>query len=76
MRLHPNPPRMITVVAAVALLVAGASLAWPVAQIVDLLEPVWKITTGFGLPPTKETGWLAMFVGDALLVAGCLVPGL
>ena len=76
MRLHPNPPRMITVVAAVALVVAGAALAWPVPQVVDLLEPVWAITRGFGLPPTAETGWLAMFAGDALLVAGCLVRGL
>jgi hypothetical protein len=67
---------MITVVVAVGLLIGGAALAWPVPQVVDLLEPVWKITSGFGLPATAETGWLALFAGDALLVAGCLVPGL
>ena len=67
---------MITVVVAAVLIVAGAALAWPVPQVVDLLRPVWDISRDYGLPPTAETGWLALFAGDALLVAGSLIPGL
>jgi hypothetical protein len=40
MRLHPNPPRLITVVVALALGVVGFILAWPVDQALPALEPI------------------------------------
>ena len=76
MRLHPNPPRLITVGIAIALAVIGLILALPIAQLVDLLKPVTDITAGFGLGPTAETGWLALFLSSALLVVGSLLPGI
>ena len=74
--LHPNPPRLVTVGAAVALLVVGAILGWPVTPLVDLLQPLESLLTPFGLGLTAETGYLALFAGNALLVAGSLLPGI
>ena len=74
--LHPNPPRLVTVGIAVALLVIGAILAWPVTALVDLLQPLESVLTPFGLGLTTETGYLGLFAGNALLVAGCLLPGI
>jgi hypothetical protein len=76
MRLHPNPPRLITVVVAIALAVVGVILALPLAPFVDVLKPVTDVTAGFGLGPTVETGWLALFVSSSLLVLGSLLPGI
>lgn len=75
-RLHPNPPRMITVVAAVALLVVGAVLALPIPMAVDLLAPVGTIVESFGIAFDAQLGYLALFAGNALLVAGSLLPGI
>ena len=76
MRLHPNPPRLITVVAAVALAVVGVVLAVPITPALELLAPVTDISAGFGLGATAETGWLALFVSSSLLVIGSLLPGI
>ena len=76
MRLHPNPPRLVTVVAAIALAVVGVILALPLAPLVEVLKPVTDVTAGFGLGPSVETGWLALFVSSSLLVIGSLVPGI
>jgi hypothetical protein len=74
--LHPNPPRLITVAIAVALLVVGAILALPIEAAVDLLAPIEPYTAGIGLPLDQKTGFLALFVGNALLVIGSLLPGI
>ena len=74
--LHPNPPRLITVAIAVALVVIGVVLALPVPVATDLLAPLGSILEPFGLGLDTTTGYLALFVGDALLVAGCLLPGI
>lgn len=76
MRLHPNPPRMVTVVLAIALAVVGVILAWPIAPAVSLLAPVGDITSGFGLGLTAETGYLCLLASSALLVAGSLLRGI
>ena len=75
-QLHPNPPRLITVGVAVALLVVGTILALPIAPAVDLLQPLDSIVRPFGLGLTTETGYLSLFAGNALLVAGSLLPGI
>jgi hypothetical protein len=74
--LHPNPPRLITVGIAVALLVLGAVVALPLPWAFDLLAPVWSIVESFGLTVDVQLGYLALFGGNALLVAGSLLPGI
>jgi hypothetical protein len=74
--LHPNPPRMVTVGIAVALLVVGVVLALPIPVAVDLLAPFSSILEPLGLGMTTDTGYLALFAGNALLVAGSLLPGI
>jgi hypothetical protein len=74
--LHPNPPRLITVGIAVVLLVIGAILALPIEPAVGLLAPLDGILARVGLPLDQQTGFLALFVGNALLVIGSLVPGI
>ncbi len=74
--LHPNPPRLITVGIAVALLVIGAILALPIEPALDLLAPLADLVARVGLPLNQQTGFLALFVGNALLVIGSLVPGI
>lgn len=67
---------MITVGAAVALLVIGAVLALPIPVAADLLTPLAGLLEPFGLDLGVETGYLALFAGNALLVAGSLLPGI
>ncbi len=76
MRLHPNPPRLVTVGIAIALAIAGLVLAVPITPALELLKPVTDISAGFGLGPTPDTGWLALFLSSALLVVGSLLPGI
>jgi hypothetical protein len=74
--LHPNAPRLITVAVSVALVAAGVVLALPIQSALDLLAPLKDALASFGLGLTRETGYLCLLGGNALLVAGCLVPGL
>ena len=74
--LHPNPPRLITVGIAVALLVVGLSATvFPIDIVSELLGTVWSFL-GFEIDITPEVGWLFLLLGDALLVAGSLLPGI
>ena len=89
--LNPNPPRLVTVVIAVALILVGLSATvFPldfvnagIGFVLDIAqEAVTSLSGGaFGLSLSgfeisTEIGWLAMFAGDALLVAGSLLPGI
>jgi len=76
MRLHPNPPRMITVGVAIALLVVGAILALPIEPALDLLAPLETFAGGYGLILDQQLGYLALFLGNVLLIAGSLLPGI
>ena len=76
MKLHPNPPRMVTVGLAVALAVVGVILAWPIEPAVSLLAPVADVARGIGLALNAETGYLCLFASSALLVAGSLLPAI
>jgi hypothetical protein len=76
MKLHPNPPRMVTVVLAVALGAVGLALAWPIGPAVSALGPVLDTVKGFGLAADAQLGYLCLFASSALLVAGSLLPGI
>jgi hypothetical protein len=82
--LNPNPPRMITVVIAAALILVGLSATvFPIDFVnaaVDAVMPMLQSgqfgvsISGFEI--TTEVGWLLLFAGDALLIAGSLLPGI
>jgi hypothetical protein len=73
---RPNPPRLVTVVIALALIVVGVSVTvFPldfVNQALDLVQS----TLGTDIQVTTEIGWLLLLAGDLLLVAGSLLPGI
>ena len=76
MRLHPNPPRMITVVLALALGAIGLAFALPIDQAVAVLDPVLDpVVSSVGLALDRELGYLCLFLCSGLLVVGSLVPG-
>jgi hypothetical protein len=66
----------VTVVIALALIVVGVSVTvFPldfVNQALDLVQS----TIGTDIQVTAEIGWLFLLVGDLLLVAGSLLPGI
>lgn len=74
--LNPNPPRMITVVIAIALILVGLSATVFPLDFVNAALDVVQDTIGTHLEVTTEVGWLSLFVGDALLIAGSLLPGI
>jgi hypothetical protein len=77
MRLHPNPPRLVTVALAVALGALGLVLALPIDAALPLVEPVLEpIVAAIGLNLDRELGYLCLFLSPSLLVAGSLVPGI
>jgi hypothetical protein len=74
--LHPNPPRLITVVIALALIVVGLSASvFPIDFVNQALDLVQQ-TIGTDIQVTTEMAWLFLLLGDALLVAGSLLPGI
>ena len=76
MRLHPNPPRMITVGVALALAIVGVILAWPIEPLVSLLAPVGDAAKELGLALDAQTGYLCLFGSSGLLIAGSLLPAI
>jgi hypothetical protein len=74
--MHPNPPRLITVVVALALIVIGISATIFPIDIVGELVAWVQTYTGTNLELTREIGWLCLLAGDALLVIGSLLPGI
>jgi hypothetical protein len=74
--LNPNPPRMITVVIAVALILVGLSATVFPLDFVNAALDVVQDTIGTHLEVTTEVAWLSLFAGDALLIAGSLLPGI
>jgi hypothetical protein len=74
--LHPNPPRTVTVVIAVALILVGTSATIIPVDLVDQALGVVQGYLGTDVAVTTEVGLLFMLVGDGLLVAGSLLPGI
>jgi hypothetical protein len=74
--LRPNPPRLITVVIAVALILVGLSATVFPIDIVNQALDLVQDAIGTNIEVTTEVAWLFLFAGDALLIAGSLLPGI
>lgn len=74
--LRPNPPRLVTVVLAVALVLVGISATVFPLDFVNAALDVVQGYVGTNIEVTVEIAWLALFAGNLLLVAGSLLPGI
>lgn len=74
--MRPNPPKLVTVAIAVALLLVGLSATvFPLDFVSEALAIV-QSTFGTDIEVTTEVAWLFLLAGDALLIAGSLLPGI
>ena len=74
--LRPNPPKLITVVIALALILAGLSATvFPIDFVNQALDSV-QSTIGTDIEVTTQLAWLFLLAGDALLIVGSLLPGI
>jgi hypothetical protein len=74
--LRPNPPRLVTLVLAVALVVIGVSATiFPLDFVNEALNLV-QGEIGTSIAVTTEIGWLALLAANLLLIAGSLLPGI
>ena len=74
--LRPNPPKMLTVVIAVALILVGLSATvFPIDFVNQALDIV-QSTFGTDIEVAVEVAWLFLFAGDVLLIIGSLLPGI
>ena len=74
--MRPNPPRLVTVVIALALIVVGMSVTVFPLEVVNQALDLVQSTFGTDIQVTTEIGWLFLLAGDLLLVAGSLLPGI
>lgn len=74
--MRPNPPRLVTVVIALALVVVGVSVTVLPLDFVNQALDLVQSTLGTDIQVTTELGWLFLLAGDLLLVAGSLLPGI
>lgn len=74
--LRPNPPRLITIVIAVALVLVGLSATVLPLDFVNELLAIVQSTLGTDIAVTTEVAWLFLLAGNALLIAGSLLPGI
>lgn len=74
--MHPNPPRLITVGLALVLIVIGVSATvFPIDFVNEALALVQQ-TIGTNIEITTQVAWICLLAGDALLIAGSLLPGI
>lgn len=74
--MRPNPPKLVTVAIAVALLLVGLSATIFPLDFVNEALAIVQSTFGTDVEVTTEVAWLFLLAGDALLVAGSLLPGI
>lgn len=81
MNVRPNPPRMVTVLVAVALLIVGlAGTVVPLETVADLVGSV-GLPNGLErdllrLVADRQVAWACLFASPMLLVVGSLLPGI
>lgn len=74
--LRPNPPRLITVVIALALVLVGLSATVLPLDFVNEALAFVQGYLGTDLQVTAQVGWLFLLAGNLLLIAGSLLPGI
>ena len=74
--MHPNPPKLVTVAIAVALILVGLSATVFPLDFVNAALDVVQSYLGTNIEVTTEIAWLFLLAGDALLIAGSLLPGI
>jgi len=74
--LRPNPPKLVTVVIALALILVGLSATVFPIDFVNAALDLVQSTLGTNIEVTTEIAWLFLLAGDALLIAGSLLPGI
>ena len=74
--LRPNPPRLITVVIAVALVLVGLSATVFPLDFVNEALAIVQGTIGTDIVVTTEIAWLFLLAGNVVLIAGSLLPGI
>jgi hypothetical protein len=73
---HPNPPKLVTVLIAAALILVGLSATVFPLDFVNAALDVVQSYLGTNIEVTTEIAWLFLLAGDALLVIGSLLPGI
>jgi hypothetical protein len=74
--MRPNPPKLVTVAIAVALLLVGLSATVFPLDFVNQALDIVQSTLGTNIEVTTEVAWLFLLAGDALLIIGSLLPGI
>jgi hypothetical protein len=73
---HPNPPRLVTIALALALVIIGLSATvFPIDFVNQALALVQQ-TIGTNIVITTEVAWWCFLAGDLLLILGSLFPGI
>jgi len=66
----------VTVVIALALILVGLSATVFPIDFVNLALDLVQSTIGTDIEVTTQLGWLFLLAGNALLIAGSLLPGI
>ncbi|MGH2429322.1 MAG: hypothetical protein ACRDGV_10675 [Candidatus Limnocylindria bacterium] len=74
--LRPNPPRLITVAIALALVAVGVSATVFPIDFVNEALALLQSYIGTEIVVTTEIGWLCLLAGNVALIAGSLLPGI
>ena len=74
--LRPNPPKLVTVLVALALVLVGLSATVLPIDFVNEALAAAQSAAGFDVRVTTELGWFLLFAGNALLIIGSLLPGI
>ncbi|MGI8999610.1 MAG: hypothetical protein ACR2GO_07880 [Candidatus Limnocylindria bacterium] len=73
---RPNPPRLVTVIIALALVVVGLSTTVFPIDFVNAALDLVQSTIGTDIAVTTEIAWLFLFAGHVVLIVGSLLPGI
>ena len=74
--LRPNPPRLITVVIAVALVLVGLSATIFPLDFVNEALAIVQGAIGTDIAVTSDIAWFFLLAGNVVLIAGSLLPGI
>jgi hypothetical protein len=73
---RPNPPYLLTIGIAIALMIVGLSLEGSLFRIAELNSVVAQLLEPIGLGANREVGRVLVVAAPALLIVASLVPGI